>query len=304
MYKISVVIPTHNRCSILVSALKSFENQTISKEDYEVIIVNNGSADCTEKEIEVFKNKSLLDVRYFKIEQPSASKARNLGILNARYNLILNTDDDIIATENLLEEHIKFHKNFNSNGSIAVLGYTTWHNSLRVTNFMRFINEYGPQFGYSLIKDETDLPFNYFYSSNVSIPKRFLLKNEIFDEDFPEYWYDTELGYRLKQKGLRIMLNKNAIAYHLHPTSIFSFLKRQYKVGKFANLLYLKHPELKYLLFPSVICIDKLNAPIRKSDLFRLNLSLKFYNLLIKFCYSKGFKSGVKSLSIFNPHLF
>ncbi len=296
MQKVSIVIPTRNRTKTLLTALNSLSIQTVPKEDYEVIVIDNSSDDKTEKGLENYRNNSL-DFRYFKINQPSASKARNIGILNAKYDLILHTDDDIIATENLLEEHLKFHKNLNFNSNIAVLGYTTWHNSLKITCFMRFINEYGPQFGYSLIKDEDDLPFNYFYSSNISISKKFLVENIGFDEDFPEYWYDIELGYRLMKKGLKIILNRNAVAYHLHPTSFFSFLKRQQKVGRYAVLFYLKHPKLKNFLFLE----NKLSSfpkLITKKEFFYSSLIYEFYNTVIRIYYKNGTKLGMRNFIV------
>ena len=53
---------------------------------------------------------------------------------------------------------------------------------------MRYINEYGYQFGYSLIHGNGPLPFNFFYTSNISIPKALLDDLEYaFDEDFDTY---------------------------------------------------------------------------------------------------------------------
>jgi glycosyltransferase involved in cell wall biosynthesis len=294
MQKISVVIPTHNRCQKLLLTLESFENQTIQKDNFEVIVVDNGSNDETVNEVEVFRRNNSLNLSFFRIPQPSASRARNLGIQNAKFGLILNTDDDIVASENLLEEHLKFHQDYNFAHNIAVLGYITWHNSLRVSNFMKFVNEYGPQFGYSLIKDETNLSFNFFYSSNISISKRFLLENGSFDEDLPEYWYDAELGYRLKQKGLKIIFNKNAMAYHMHPTSIFSFLKRQEKIGNYAIIFSTKHPELKDFLL-----LRKNNKHSnKKNGIARYvysNFLYRFYSLLLNFYYKRGIKSGYRN---------
>lgn len=51
--QISVIICTYNRAAYIPEALKSLSEQTLSKESFEVIVVNNNSTDDTE---EVCKN--------------------------------------------------------------------------------------------------------------------------------------------------------------------------------------------------------------------------------------------------------
>ena len=45
--KLSVIIPTRNRSALLEKALESLLAQTLSQENFEVIIVDNGSTDNT-----------------------------------------------------------------------------------------------------------------------------------------------------------------------------------------------------------------------------------------------------------------
>ena len=84
---------------------------------------------------------------------------------------------------------------------LAVLGYTGWHPRMRTTPFLRYINEHGLQFGYALIDEREKVPFNFFYTSNVSLPRELLLA-EPFDLGFPHAaWEDVELSYRLHRGG-------------------------------------------------------------------------------------------------------
>src|SRR5947199_137384 len=79
----------------------------------------------------------------------------------------------------------------------ACLGYTGWPPGERVTAFMDYINDYGLQFGYKLIRDGDIVPFNFFYTSNISID-RLVLGHEPFDTTFPAAaWEDIELAFRL-----------------------------------------------------------------------------------------------------------
>src|SRR5213075_3125450 len=109
-------------------------------------------------------------------------------------------------------------------------------------------NDYGLQFGYKLIRDGEVVPFNFFYTSNISI-ERELLAGHPFDTTFPSAaWEDIELAYRLDALGLKIRYNARAVTRHHHPMTIDTFARRQYTVGKSGAIFYRKHPELGHFL--------------------------------------------------------
>ena len=53
-----------------------------------------------------------------------------------------------------------------------MIGYTTWPEEWKKTRFLEFIGEQGWQFGFSLIEDFENVPFNFFYTSNLSMPRK------------------------------------------------------------------------------------------------------------------------------------
>jgi hypothetical protein len=125
-----------------------------------------------------------------------------------------------------------------------VIGYTAWHPRMRLTPFLRYINEHGLQFGYALIDDPEQVPFNFFYTSNVSLPRQ-LLVAEPFDLGFPyAAWEDIELSYRLHRRGLSMVYEPQARVAHLHPTDFDRFTGRQQKAGESAVVFFRLHPEL------------------------------------------------------------
>ena len=66
---------------------------------------------------------------------------------------------------------------------------------------MDYINDYGLQFGYKLIRHGEVVPFNFFYTSNISIDRELLVAHP-FDTTFPSAaWEDIELAYRLDAQG-------------------------------------------------------------------------------------------------------
>jgi cellulose synthase/poly-beta-1,6-N-acetylglucosamine synthase-like glycosyltransferase len=126
-----------------------------------------------------------------------------------------------------------------------VIGYTGWHRRMRLNPFLRYVNEHGLQFGYALIGDKKeDVPFNFLYTSNLSMPRDLLLA-EPFNLGFPyAAWEDIELGYRLQRRGMRLVYEPAATVAHDHPTDVDRFAARQERAGYCAVVFYRLHPEL------------------------------------------------------------
>ncbi|MBU4013908.1 MAG: glycosyltransferase family 2 protein [Proteobacteria bacterium] len=242
---LTVIIPTYNRKDILKKCLNALFNQTYPQSNYEIIVIDDGSTDGTEESIKSVVRDSPCLLRYFKQQNKGPAAARNVGITNTSGKIVLFIGDDIMATSTLLEEHYNWHKR-HPDDNVAVLGYVTWVPGAKVTLFMEWLEQSGAQFGYSLIRDSADVPYNFFYTSNVSVKRDFLLKYGLFDEDFPyAAWEDIELAYRLSGEGLRIVYNSAAVGYHEHQVCRRSFCKRSRLAGRAMAILHQKHPELK-----------------------------------------------------------
>jgi len=95
----SVIIPCFNAASFLDSCLQPFLTASFSEEDFEVILINDGSLDATEEKIKYYaKNYSF--VRGYSQDNEGVSVARNVGISKAkgRYLLFLDADDAYLPT--------------------------------------------------------------------------------------------------------------------------------------------------------------------------------------------------------------
>lgn len=247
---ISVIIPTYNRVNVLMKTLKALEEQTLSKDLFEVIVVDDGSTDNTKETVRKFIETTNLDVKYYYQENKKQGAARNLGIKMSNRPIILFIGDDIVPMRDFLQQHLTTHQQLNKHHNLAVLGQTKWPSDAKITPFLKFINGYGPQFGYDLISDGEELNYSLFYTSNISIPMSFLERLDyIFDEDFKTYGYeDIELGYRLQMKGMTIIYNSKAVAEHHHEMNVITFSKRQFNVGKAAHTLFRKQPQFEQFL--------------------------------------------------------
>jgi glycosyltransferase involved in cell wall biosynthesis len=236
--KVSVIIPTYNRKKFLSQTLKHFCDQNYK--NFEILIVDDGSTDCTKEMIE--KSKLPLEIKYFFQENKGPAAARNLGIKHATGEIIFFTGDDIIPSENLIKEHVSSHEGQGEN--IVILGRTLWFSKIRKTPFRKYIAD--KHFAYAGISDKDNVFWGSFYTSNISIKKSFLEKTELFDESFKYAAYeDSEIGYRLSKLGMRMIFNKMAIAYHNHNLSFKNYEKTMFYKGKSAVLLSKKVPALK-----------------------------------------------------------
>lgn len=94
---LSVIIPTRNRDSLLEETLHSLIGQTLPPQQYEIIIVDNGSIDDTKKVINKFEKK-LPGLRSFYVNKPGLHNGRHKGMLVARNNILVFADDDIEAS--------------------------------------------------------------------------------------------------------------------------------------------------------------------------------------------------------------
>ena len=157
---LSVIICTYNRADLLGKTLESLTAQTLSRSEFEVIIVDDGSSDHTADTVRAFQD--LLPLQYFRQGNAGLASARNHGIFSSRGEIALFLDDDDVATGSLLEEHMKSHRRYPGR-NYAVLHHTAWSPDLTVTPLMHFITEVGCfLFSYPHIKNGDVLDYRNF----------------------------------------------------------------------------------------------------------------------------------------------
>lgn len=96
--RLSVVIVTFNRATMLEDTLLSVANQSRIPE--EVIVVDNASSDNTKEIVSYFSNR--LTIKYVFESKRGIPIARNTGIKNATGDVIVFIDDDCVADKEWL----------------------------------------------------------------------------------------------------------------------------------------------------------------------------------------------------------
>jgi len=94
----SIIVPTYNRGYILWKTIQSVQKQIYPH--WELLIIDDGSTDDTEKVVNQFYGDSR--IKYFKIKHSGVARARNTGLKKAKSKFVAYLDSDDIYYENFL----------------------------------------------------------------------------------------------------------------------------------------------------------------------------------------------------------
>ena len=192
---VSVVIITRNRAKLLSDAIRSVLNQ--SYENFELLIVDDGSEDETE---EVVKQFADLRIRYVKKEASGIPKSRNIGVQMAKGEYIVIMDDDDLMMPDRIQEQLDCLSD-GSSGS-----YGGWIDQDADLNHEYFS---GGEHGYSQILFGGKIMLH-----PASMIKRSVLLEFPYDENYSygtDYIMNLEIaraGHKLDHTGSYILLRR------------------------------------------------------------------------------------------------
>lgn len=292
--QLSVIIPTYNRAEILKECLERLTKQKFMNNEFEIIVVDDGSSDNTKAVVEQAQKSGSVEILYLYQKNQGQGIARNYGLRYAKGSIVTFIGDDILVLPDFVQQHIRLHR-VHKKENEAVLGFVGWDPRLEVTPFMEWLTNGssvlgrfgGHQFAFEKLRGKKIADYNFFYTSNISL-KRSLLRKHPFDSRFSSYgWEDIELGYRLtKKENLVLHYNSCAIGYHYHGLKVSSLKKRMKQIGRSAHLFHKKYPELhkvpsswKKLIF-SLLGSRFVCAILKKLDphgLYYYSLSKKYF---------------------------
>jgi glycosyltransferase involved in cell wall biosynthesis len=189
--KVSVIIPTYNRAHLIGRAIQSVLNQTY--QDFELIVVDDGSTDNTNEVIKEFsqKDKRILYIKHDKNKGGSA--ARNTGIKAARGEYIAFQDSDDEWLPEKLEKQMGILEKVSQEVGVVYTGF--W----RIKEDKK---KYTPSD--KVLKKEGDihnelLKGNFITTQSIIVRKECFKEMGYFDESLPRL-QDWELVLRLSEK--------------------------------------------------------------------------------------------------------
>ncbi len=256
MPEISIVIPTLGRPS-LQRTLELWALQTIPASHFELLAVADaGAADAAGVAQAIGRRPYA--TRALRGHAAGASAARNRGWREAASEVILFTGDDILPERSLLAQHLEWHRRW-PEAEVGVLGRVTWARELRVTPFMRWLDQ-GPQFGYGSIAG-AEARWWHFYTANVSVKREMLERAGGFDESFPFLFEDLDFAKRIERFGFRLLYNRDARAEHLHAASLKEWRSRIRSIAKAERRFVRKHADTEPYWFSQLAAAASDDAP-------------------------------------------
>lgn len=227
---ISIVVPTHDRHERLSRLLRGLEAQTFPADDFEVVVVDDGSLPPVRVSAESGLRLRLL--RNASSSGPAA--ARNIGWRAATGALVAFTDDDCRPSVDWLR--CLFEK-WQGDTTRIVQGATAPD------------PEGGSEPGPLTRTMDIRGPTGVYETCNIAYPRVLLERTQGFDERFKRACgEDLDLGMRARNHGAELSFAPHALVYHaVHQPSLASMI-RHARIWSDAALSLKLHPELRSLL--------------------------------------------------------
>ncbi len=225
----SLIVPTRNRADILRLSIPRFQDQTISRDRYEIVIVDDASEDDTETAVSENAAPNIVYRRHG--TQKAAAYTRNRAIEAASGQLLLFVDDDALVRPDFIEQHLAAHaRHANAVVSGPIVECSTPP------------AERWPAASWMLGRHS-----NPFATGNASIAREAIVRAGSFDEEFTSYgWEDSEMYRRLVKVGVRRQYNWRAPIYHYKPETVrrsfFDRVRLEEERGAMGAIYYAKHP--------------------------------------------------------------
>jgi len=209
--QVSIIIPTYNRPKDLAECLDSISNQAYLP--FEVLIIDNGNVAETKKFVK--KNlskfgKRNISLSYIKNDKEnSLTLARNIGARNARGDIVLFLDDDVILDKDYLKEILKVYEE--QPDALGVQGFIEQEKVSKIRNIIYkifFLYHLERNCCRALPSGSVTYPYELGrtvscqWLSGASSYRKQILKEFKFDEKLKKYsdGEDLEFSYRVFRK--------------------------------------------------------------------------------------------------------
>jgi GT2 family glycosyltransferase len=241
--EVSVIVPTAGRPDAIVRVLTALARQTVGPARFEVVVTDDGSRPPVLQRLAELELPYPLHCEWQPQAGPAA--ARNRAIGRARGDLLLIVNDDAGPPPDLIERHLAAHAR--SSQPRAWLGEFEFAPDCR-TPFALAITRMGVVFPFSQMRREGPNPGRFFWTCNLSVPRRAVLDAGGFDESFRRpICEDVELGLRLEKRGVAVHFLKGAACLHHHRVDVRWLERHQIDLGLEMVRIWRKHGDSELL---------------------------------------------------------
>ena len=260
----SLIIPAYNASNTIATCLSSALNQSILRDEYEVIVVDDGSTDNTSDIIEKYP------VKLIRQQNQGPAVARNRGAGEAVGDILVFTDSDCELDHNFLSNITAPIVN-----DIQITGVQGSYKT-RQKEFMARFGQVEIETRYQRMAKGEYIDFIGTYAAAYKAD--IFREYGGFDTGFPlASGEDTEFSYKLHRAGYKLVFVPESFVYHQHPTKLVKYLRTKFYRGYWRIRLYKKHPEkaIKDSYTPQSLKVQFFSIP-----LFLLSGVLLFFSWL------------------------
>ena len=239
--KLSLIIPVYNRPDEIQELLESLLEQSF-KEEYEVVIIEDGSTVDSKEVISHFEDK--LEISYYFKPNTGPGDSRNYGMQRAKGNYFIVLDSDCILPPGYLEEVSKeLETNFVhcfGGPDAADTSFTTVQKAINYV-MTSFWTTGGIRGGKNSVGKFQPRSFN------MGISREAFEKTGGFGQIHPGE--DPDLTFRIWKAGFDTRLFPNAYVYHKRRVDWNKFYIQVNKFGMVRPILTKWHPDTNRLTY-------------------------------------------------------
>ncbi len=226
---ISVIVPAYNAKNHIGNCLRALQQQTGVDDEYEVIVVDDGSTDGTGEVARSF------GVRVIVQPHRGPGAARNHGAEEAQGDLLLFTDADCEPATDWISTMVRAFVR------PEVAGAKGAYRSRQRSVVARFVQlEFEDK--YDHISKSKYIDFVDTYSA--AYRRQVFLAGGGFDTSFRRTSLeDQDFSFRLAATGHKMIFIPDAIVYHQHPDTLLNYLRRKFWVGYWRVMIHKRHPD-------------------------------------------------------------
>jgi glycosyltransferase involved in cell wall biosynthesis len=218
---ISVVIPTYNEEKNIERCLRALEEQTIPREDFEIIVVDGQSSDRTIEIAQRYADRVIQQV------SEGVGGARNDGVRAAKGDIIVTTDADCIPHREWLEV---VQEHFEDENVIAVTGFLDPFDCESLNRFEAYIYRQLFRISNYILIVFAIVGYYHFCGANSAFHRDTFLEIGGY-QDLP-YSDDVEIFRRLKPLGKMVLENKMKVNYSIRRIKKMSLMRYIYQITK------------------------------------------------------------------------
>jgi GT2 family glycosyltransferase len=224
---VSIIIPTYNRPDTLYRCLQGIASLAYDRNQFEVIVVDDGSAVSQTKLVE---GSVELPLRWLRQANAGPAAARNYGASLANGRFLCFTDDDCVPHPDWLAHLLT---QFQQTPAAALGGQTI--NQL-VANPYAAASQLLIDYLYHYYRAPGEEAPRFFTSNNLAVPAKLFRETGGFDTTMPlAAGEDREFCERWRAAGRPLRFVPDAIIYHAHPLTLRRFWQQHVNYGRGAR---------------------------------------------------------------------